>query len=108
MSGEQMHRVAEGFPGQRLVVLPPAVIRRAAALPGGHDLMVTHIGAFQTAPHHFIDRPNGAKEHVLIVCQGGKGACSIQKRTHTLTTGHAIVLPTGIPHRYWADENDPW
>lgn len=108
MSAARIHRIAEGFPGQRLVVLPPAVVRRAAALPVCRALMVTHIGAYQTAPHHFVDRPHGAREHVLIVCQGGQGVCSIQNRKHHLTTGHAIILPAGVRHRYWADENDPW
>jgi AraC-like DNA-binding protein len=101
-------RMAEGFPGQRLVVLPPAVVHRAAALPVCRDLRVTHIGAYQSAPHHFVDRPKGAKEHILIVCQGGQGTCSVQARKHTMTTGHAIVLPAGAPHKYWADEKDPW
>jgi AraC family transcriptional regulator of arabinose operon len=108
MSPELVHRVAEGFPGQRLIVLPPAVVRRATALPVCRDLMVTHIGAYQTAPHHFVDRPKGTKEHILIVCQGGQGVCSIQNRRHRMTTGHAIVLPAGLPHQYWAEENDPW
>lgn len=108
MSIELAHRIAEGFPGQRLLLLPPAVVRRSAALPVCRDLMVTHIGAYQTAAHHFVDRPNGAREHVLIVCQGGQGVCSVQKRKHRMTTGHAIVLPAGVGHRYWADESDPW
>lgn len=102
------HRIAEGFPGQRLTVLPPAVVRRAAGLPVCRDLRVTHIGAYQTAPHHFVDRPRGASEHILIVCQGGQGVCAVKNRRHRLTTGHAIVLPAGVPHRYWADESDPW
>ena len=108
MSVPPVQRVAEGFPGQRLIVLPPAVLHRAARLPVCRDLTVTHIGVYQTAPHHFVDRPRGAKEHILIVCQGGKGVCSLRHRRHHLTTGHAIVLPAGLPHRYWADEKDPW
>ncbi|HEY8995505.1 MAG TPA: helix-turn-helix domain-containing protein [Lacunisphaera sp.] len=108
MSPELAHRIAEGFPGQRLLLLPPAVVRRSAALPVCRDLIVTHIGAYQAAAHHFVDRPHGAKEHILIVCQGGQGACFVQNRTHRMTTGHAIVLPAGMRHRYWADENDPW
>jgi AraC-like DNA-binding protein len=108
MCGALVPRIAEGFPGQRLVVLPPAVVRRTGTLPICRDLMVTHIGAYQTAPHHFVDRPNGTPEHILIVCQGGQGICSIRSREHRLTTGHAIVLPAGVRHRYWADETDPW
>jgi len=108
MCAEHIHQVAEGFPRQRLVVLPPAVVRRAATLPVCRDVMVTHIGAYQTAPHHFVDRAKGGREHILIVCQGGQGVCSVQNRAYAMTTGHAIILPSGVPHRYWADETDPW
>lgn len=108
MNTARVERLAEGFPGQRLIVLPPAVLRRAEALPVCRDLRVTHIGAYQNAPHHFVERPKGAKEHILIVCQGGQGVCSIGKRRHPLTSGHAIILPAGLPHRYWADQKDPW
>lgn len=101
-------RQAEGFPGQRLVVLPPAAVRRAAILPVCRDLAVTHIGAYQTAPHHFVDRPRGAPQHILIVCQGGRGECILKGRRHRLSSGHAIVLPAGVAHRYWADDRDPW
>lgn len=108
MSAQPAHRIAEGFPGQRLLVLPPAVVRRAATLPVCRDLMVTHIGAYQTAPHHFVDRPKGSPESIMIVCQGGQGICSLGNRKHAMTTGHAIILPPNVRHRYWADENDPW
>ncbi len=108
MSEQPAQRIAEGFPGQRLIVLPPAVLRRAAALPVCRDLMVTHIGAYRTAPHHFVERPNGTPEHLLIVCQGGQGTCSIGRRVHRMTTGHAIAIPPGLPHKYWADDQDPW
>jgi AraC family transcriptional regulator of arabinose operon len=108
MSTAMAPRIAEGFPGQRLLVLPPAVVRRAAALPVCRDLMVTHIGAYQTAPRHFVDRRKGTNEHVLIVCQGGQGVCSINNRQYPMTTGHAIVLPANVRHRYWADVSDPW
>ena len=108
MGGKQALRIAEGFPGQRLVVLPPAIVRRAAMLPVCRDLMVTNIGAYQTAAHHFVDRPQGISAHILIVCQGGKGVCSFKNRKHLLATGNVIVLPANVRHRYWADENDPW
>lgn len=108
MSAALARRIAEGFPGQRLIVVPPAVARRAATLPVCRDLRVTHIGAYQSAPHHFVDRPRGAQEHILIVCQGGKGTCAVNGRKHRMTTGHAVIVPARARHRYWADESDPW
>lgn len=101
-------RIADGFPGQRLIVLPPAVLRRSAQLSVCRDLFVTHIGCFQSAPHHFVNRALGSDEHVLIVCLGGKGYCSLSGKKHELQVGNAIVLPPQKAHRYWADEVDPW
>lgn len=105
---ERAPRIADGFPGQRLVVLPPAVLKRSSQLPVSRDLFVTHIGCFQSASHHFVDRPLGSDEYVLIVCLGGRGYCSLAGKRHELQVGNAIVLPPQKSHRYWADADDPW
>jgi AraC-like DNA-binding protein len=66
------------------------------------------MGSFQSAPHHFVDRRKGTPEYIMIICLGGKGTCSVSSKRYELSMGHAIVLPPGLPHRYWADEKDPW
>lgn len=101
-------RKAEGFPGQRLVVLPPALLKRQRQLPVCRDIHVTHIGSYQSAEHHFVERPAGAPEYILIVCLGGRGHCQLGGKRHDLSLGHALLLPPGQPHRYWAEPRDPW
>ncbi len=101
-------RIREGFPGQRLVVIPPRVVARAAALPVCKALYATHIGRFDTARHHFVSRNQGAPEHIFIACLSGAGVCDLEHRRWRLEEGHAIVLPPGVQHRYHADEASPW
>jgi AraC family transcriptional regulator, arabinose operon regulatory protein len=101
-------KIREGFPGQRLVVVPPRIVNRAAHLPVCRALLPTHIGRFDSAKHHFVERKNGTPEYIFIACLSGAGRCWIQKRHWNLEEGHAVVLPPGIYHRYEADEIAPW
>jgi AraC-like DNA-binding protein len=101
-------KIREGFPGQRLVVVPPRIVNRAVHLPVCRALLPTHIGRFDSAKHHFVERKNGTPEYIFIACLAGAGRCWIQKRHWNLEEGHAVVLPPGIYHRYEADEIAPW
>ena len=101
-------RILEGFPGQRLEIVPPGIVRRAATLPVVRCLFPTHLGRFDAARHHYVDRRQGTPEHIFIACLAGAGRCWIRKTRWDLTEGHAIVLPPHIHHRYQADETRPW
>lgn len=101
-------RKAEGFPGQRLVVLPPALLVRARSLPFGRELMPAHLGRFDHAAGHYVDRPHGRPEYVLIVCLNGRGFVAGPAGRHMLDEGSAILLPPAKAHRYGADETRPW
>ncbi|MBC7369868.1 MAG: AraC family transcriptional regulator [Undibacterium sp.] len=101
-------RIADGFPGERLTILPEAVVRRARVLPVCRDLCVTHTGRFDRVRGHFVDRPHGRPEYVLIVCLAGKGRVKLETHEHHLSRGHGIVLPPQRAHAYVADTSDPW
>lgn len=101
-------RIAEGFPGQRLTILPPAVVARARTLPVCRDLCVTHTGRFDRVRGHYVDRPHGRPEYVLIVCLAGEGRVKIDDTSWRLQHGHGIVLPPKQRHRYAADMDNPW
>ena len=98
----------EGFPGQRLVVLPPAIVARAQARPVSGWLFPTHIGRFDHASQHHVERLSGAPAHVFILCLGGSGWAQIGQQHHTLHAGDAIILPPNIRHSYAADATSPW
>jgi AraC-like DNA-binding protein len=101
-------RIADGFPGERMTILPEAVVRRARELPVCRDLCVTHTGRFDRVRGHFVDRPHGRPEYVLIVCLAGKGRVKLESHSHHLCRGHGVVLPPGRAHAYTADARDPW
>ena len=101
-------RIREGFPGQRLVVIPSRIVTHAFYLPVCTLLMPTHIGRFNQARHHFVDRRQGTEQFVLIVCLAGTGACKLGSAKWQMEAGHAVILPPHMHHRYQADMERPW
>jgi AraC family transcriptional regulator, arabinose operon regulatory protein len=101
-------RIREGFPGQRLVVIPPQIVSHALELPVCELLFPTHVGGFNQAKYHFVERRHGTAQYVLIVCLAGVGTCRVGSRTWQLEKGHGILLPPEVYHRYQADQEQPW
>lgn len=101
-------RVKEGFPGQRLVIIPPVILERALQLPVCRWLMPTHIGRFDHARNHFVERPKGTQGHVLIVCLEGEGFARIGAQSWPMRQGDAVLLPPDRKHQYGADAGRPW
>lgn len=103
----QMRR-PEGFPGQRLVIVPPAIVTQAARQPLTRDLCVTHIGHFSAAGGHYVERSQGTLQHILIACIGGAGSCQLGDREWRMEPGDVLLLPPREYHSYRADELSPW
>lgn len=106
--GPARHTRREGFPGQRMRVLPRPLVAAALAAPVTAHLLVTDVGFFPRAASHGRTRPHGAAQHVVIVCTAGSGTCELPGGTHTVGPGEALVIPAGTPHRYESDDADPW
>ncbi len=98
----------EGFPGQRMRVLPRPLVAQALAQPGTGQVLVTDVGFFPRASSHGRSRPHGARQHIVIVCAAGRGMCRLPSGNHPVSAGQALVLPTGVPHHYAADLDEPW
>lgn len=98
----------EGFPGQRLVIVPPAIVLKATRQVVTRDLCVTHIGTFVAAGGHFVERPHGTSQHILIACLSGKGRCHLLGREWSITPGNLLFLPPRKHHIYAADSKSPW
>jgi len=101
-------RIREGFPNQRLVVLPSGVRNRCSNLPLVKQLYVTHIGSYPLAPHHFVERETGARQAILIYCLSGLGQLQLEDKEFKVDKGSAILIPPNQPHVYFADRQDPW
>lgn len=101
------HR-AEGFSGQRIVVLPRKVVAAALQYDLLRGLLPTDIGYFPKASGHFMQRPVGLDQAVFIYCVKGNGWCEMEGIHHVIGPGDVLVIPPGKIHTYGADEERPW
>jgi len=100
-------RRREGFPGQRLVVLPGPLIAKLRCDPLLHDLCVTATGCFPKAPGHYVQRHRGTDDTILIHVLSGTGWLEARERQQ-IFAGEYVVIPSNRPHAYGADDTDPW
>lgn len=104
----RIHKIADGFPGERLTILPESVLRRARTLPLCNDICVTNAGRFDRVLGHYVDRPRGCPQYVLIFCIDGQGTVHIGRSCLRMHRGHCVILPPGHAHRYEANRYAPW
>lgn len=101
-------RIREGFPNQRLVVVPANIVRRCRLHPLVSQLYVTDIGAYPAAPFHYVNRDVGIAQVVAIGCLSGLGEVELDGTVHRILPGHVLLIPPDTPHVYKADTEDPW
>lgn len=101
-------RIREGFPGQRLVVVPSSILRVVVGNPVTSWLFPTHLGRFDHALHHHVERRNGSPDHVFILCLDGAGFVRLGGKRRPMEAGDAVLLPPGERHAYGADAKAPW
>ena len=70
---DNAHHIREGFPGQRSAVLPRPVV--AAWLDDDPilSLLPSDAGFYPQAQWHYVERPEGTPQLVLIHCLQGEG-----------------------------------
>ena len=99
---------ADGFSGQRIVVLPADVARRALADPLFAGLAPTDIGWFPAAGGHLRERRAGLAETVFLHCLAGAGWVELRGRRQAVAAGDLVAIPAGEAHAYGADADRPW
>lgn len=98
----------DGFPGQRIVVLPRAALAQARQRPLLRGLLPTDAGYFPRAKGHFRERTHGVDQAIFIYCVRGCGWCELGGTRHAVRPGEVLVVPPVTPHIYGADEKRPW
>lgn len=98
----------EGFPGQRIVVLPRSVIAHARENPLLRGLLPTDVGYFPHASGHLRERPEGVDQTIFIYCVQGAGWCEMNGRRFSLGAGELLVIPPNTPHVYAAEAKRAW
>lgn len=100
-------RIADGFPGQRMRVLPEPLKAKALKTPPTSHILATDAGFFPHAAHHWRARP-AAAELIVIYCAGGEGVAWLEDRSFRVRSGQVLLIPPLVRHRYAADAKDPW
>lgn len=101
-------RLRDGFPGQRMRVLPRPLVEEARRAPTTSQILVTDVGFYPRASFHGRVRPQGAPQNIIIICAAGRGRCFVPSGAHPVCAGQAVIIPAGLAHRYQADSADPW
>lgn len=97
-----------GFAGEIYQIVPPEVRDDLYTYPLTHELAVTDLGRYPRAYRHFYRREHGAREHILIVCDSGRGFCRVHEAELWLKPYQFVLIPAGTPHEYGACDADPW
>lgn len=108
-SPKTKHRKRQGFEGQRLIVLPKKITGDFLTLdPVTKQIYITDIGYYPKAKFHYVERPSGSPQHIIIYNVEGSGWMEMGGKKIAVEPSQFIVIPAGTPHRYAANENDPW
>ncbi len=98
----------DGFPGQRIVVLPRRVVAGTRNHPLLEGQFPTDVGYFPSATGHFRERPKGSEQTIFIHCSEGHGWCQCGGKKYPVGPSDLVVIPPHEPHAYAADPCDPW
>lgn len=98
----------EGFPGQRIVVLPRPVVQAAQQQPLTAGLLPTDAGFFPKATGHLRERNEPLEQAIFIYCVKGSGWCELGGTRHAVRAGELLVIPPQQAHAYGTDAQQPW
>lgn len=101
-------RVKDGFPHQRMVVLPRPVMERAVRGQLPLALVPSDVGYFPDAKSHYVERPKGAPQYIVILCVRGTGWARIGRLSYEIHPGNLAVILPGQSHSYGCDADHPW
>jgi AraC family transcriptional regulator of arabinose operon len=109
LSRSKTLRKRQGFEGQKLIVLPKKIMTEFLTRdPVTRQIYITDIGHYPKAKFHYVERPAGISQHIIIYCMEGRGWIEINKKRMEIGPSQFIAIPANVAHRYAANEKDPW
>ncbi len=105
---ENQPHIRDGFPGQRMLVLPRPLVRQALTQGAVRDLLPTDIGYFPDAAWHYVEREEGISQLIIIYCLRGVGWGKSNDDSREIKAGDVLLLPPGTPHAYGSGGKHPW
>ena len=105
----KVSRKRQGFEGQQLFVIPKKITTDFLTKDLiTQQIYITDIGYYPKAAFHYIKRPQGINQHILIYCVDGGGWIEVNKNRLDISPSQFIIIPANTPHKYASNENDPW
>jgi AraC family transcriptional regulator of arabinose operon len=101
-------RKREGFEGQRAIVLPKKILEVCGFTPPVNAVYITDIGFYPRAAYHYRERPSGISQNILIYCTEGRGWLEVPTGQYQVGPNQFLIIPADMPHKYGADEKNPW
>jgi len=109
MAKDKLLRKREGFEGQRMILIPKKIVSDFLVKdPITRQIYITDIGYYPKAMFHYAERMHGISQHIIIYCIEGYGWIEIDKKRIGISPSQFIVIPANTPHKYGADEKNPW
>ncbi len=106
--GMKYPQVKDGFVHQKLLIIPKDIISNLETHPITSAMYITNIGYFPHAKYHYIERPEGAEDHILIFCAEGEGVITEGNQDVVIKAGQFSIIPKRSAHRYCASATNPW
>lgn len=88
-------KIKHGFEGERFIIVPYQFIVSMARNPLCSDLFIHSIGNFSNARHHYISRPKGRNECILIYCKSGRGWICVGDTRYEIGPNQVVRHPIG-------------
>ncbi len=101
-------KIQEGFIGQRMVVLPPDIIKKVVKNTLIRHLYLTAIGYYPHASYHDRERKSGSAEYIFLYCTEGRGTIYLNGQKTELTPNTFFIIPKNTAHHYQSSADAPW
>ncbi|HMR83450.1 MAG TPA: AraC family transcriptional regulator [Niabella sp.] len=101
-------KVKEGFLGQKMIVLPPGVIKNMTHNPITEALHPTAVGYYPRAARHDRERKHGSQQYILLYCIEGSGTIHVSGKKFELIPNTFFIIPKQKAHHYSSSEENPW
>ncbi|WP_295654625.1 AraC family transcriptional regulator [uncultured Mucilaginibacter sp.] len=101
-------KVAEGFLGQKMIVLPPNVQQLMAKNQLARSLYATALGYYPNASYHDRERKTGTAQYILLYCVEGRGWIQLNGTEYSLLPNTFFIIPQNTPNHYGSSQKEPW
>lgn len=101
-------QIKHGFQGQWSIILPYFIVDRMGKNQMMNDLYFHSLGYFPNAKYHYINRPEGCPENILIYCTKGGGWIELDGKIQAVSENQFVILPPNKAHSYGASESNSW